>query len=179
VQIETNISQKDFEAYQHYVVAALSSGTAPGKQKFSYLNFCFLVIYAAYFVFLLEFYGGEHQSFDWVTGGTAAFPFLVLIIYFLVVSARQMRSYMPLENGVVLGSHIYEVGESGIGEQAKSYSSFTEWGAVKSLAVNQDHIYLFLDTMVAHIIPKRSFADQTEENEFVSFANRKIEGHHA
>lgn len=179
MQIQTNVSQEDFEAYLHYVGALLSSETAPGKQKFSYLNFCFLIFFAAYSVFLLEFYGGENRSFDWVSGGVAALPFLVLVIYFLVVSARQMRNYMPLENGVVLGSHIYEVGESGISEQANNYSSFTEWGAVKSLAANQGHIYLFLDTSIAHIIPKGSFADQIEENEFVRFANRKIEGHHA
>lgn len=163
----------------HYVGAVLSSGTAPGKQKFSYLNFCFLIFYSAYLVFLFEFYGGENQSFDWVSAGVAAFPLLALIIYFLIVSARQIRDYMPLENGVVLGSHRYEVGERGIAEQAKNYSSFTEWGAVKSVTVNQDHIYLFLDTSIAHIIPKRSFADQIEENEFVRFANRKIEGHRA
>lgn len=89
---------------------------------------------------------------------TMLFTVFILSSY-LVLAQRRMR---PSGDGPSLGSRTFRIDDEGIRESARHHESFTRWTGVRNVARTDDHIFVFVDNCEACILPRRSFANDTE-----------------
>ena len=100
---------------------------------------------------------------------------LYLIIYFLSVYYSLYRSKkIPHENGVILGLKAYDFTDEGVAYVDKNNRGQYNWSVVKSINESKKAFYLYIDTEVAIVIPKRYFSDELNKHEFVELVKKNI-----
>ena len=83
-------------------------------------------------------------------------------------------SRMPDEKGEIIGEKTYILSDDGLKEISKNGESFIKWIGVKSLEENENYVFIFIDKIMAHVIPKRYFSDTLELQEFMSILKSNI-----
>lgn len=145
MEYSIEIKQSDLEALQRSVARRRNQSKRTSR-------FGMLILWgflAAVFVFVLSKF--QPSSAVWV-GLLIGIGFT----YFsLVLHAKRMYRYDP--DGYVLGPQQIKLTEQGIETAKKMSSSVTRWSAVQAIDETKDHIFIFVDTIVAHVIPKRYF----------------------
>lgn len=86
----------------------------------------------------------------------------LLLLYMMKLQIMKL----PEDKEGLLGEHIIEISEEGIRESTSVNTGFNIWNGVHGIDQDKDYIYIFLDSMLAHIIPKKSFQSMVEANEF-------------
>ncbi len=100
---------------------------------------------------------------------------LYLIIYFLSVYYSLYRSLkIPHENGVILGLKSYDFTDEGVAYADKNNRGQYNWSVVKSINESKKAFYLYVDTEVAIVIPKRYFSNELNKHEFVELVKKNI-----
>jgi hypothetical protein len=84
------------------------------------------------------------------------------------------RKSIPKENGSFLGKKVYELSEEYINFSDKESDGRFQWKAIKSLEEDSKAFYLYLDTIMALLIPKRYFVDKSAEQAFRNYVQRKL-----
>lgn len=69
-------------------------------------------------------------------------------------------------NQGILGEHTIEINEKGVRETTSVNDAFNKWEGIYKVTQNSEYIYIFLNSMLAHLIPKRAFNSIDEANEF-------------
>ncbi len=106
----------------------------------------------------------------WVIGiAVGAFVALSALLWALRVWVRRL----PREDGATLGEHTLEVGEEGFHVEGRSGRSFVKWTAVVEVRETREHVFLFVDRMLAYVVPKRAFASTAECASFVDHAKAR------
>ena len=72
---------------------------------------------------------------------------------------------VPKDGGLVVGKRLLEFGDEGIKDTCELGHFFYKWKAVHEIVSNNGSIYLFIDGLLAQIIPKNSFKNESEHNE--------------
>jgi hypothetical protein len=93
-----------------------------------------------------------------------------LIMYFSLVRSKSV----PKDNGSFLGEKLYDFGDDHISFSDKDSDGRFQWHAIKSLAEDSKAFYLYLDTIMALVIPKRYFVDKFQENAFRNYVQSKL-----
>jgi hypothetical protein len=78
------------------------------------------------------------------------------------------RNSTPKENGLMLGKRTIEIDESGIKDISNLGTSIYKWEALEEVVKHEGNVYLFLDTVLAQIIPYSAFKNQDEMEEFAT-----------
>jgi hypothetical protein len=80
------------------------------------------------------------------------------------------REVMKLPSGKpgLLGEHTITIGPEGIRERTVVNDGTHTWDGIHTIVADKHHIYLFIDTHMAHIIPKRAFASENEAQAFLN-----------
>lgn len=107
----------------------------------------------------------------YLIGGTlGAFALLSALVAGLRLWVRRL----PREDGATLGRHQIELSETGFHVEGRSGRAFVRWSAVVELLEVEAHVFLYVDRMMAYVIPKRAFAGSGECDRFVDFARKHI-----
>jgi hypothetical protein len=71
------------------------------------------------------------------------------------------------KNTVVIGKRTIELTESAIITEGEAGDSRIMWGFVERLFITKEHLFVYVSSVTAYIIPKRAFANTEELNKFV------------
>ena len=103
---------------------------------------------------------------DWVAG-----PGIIVLLFVLAVFVNwkyARTAYSPKPDRYVLGVKLFDISDKGLTVSGKRSVTDYEWSAIVSVDETDDHLFLFLDSNVALIVPRRSFASTSEYDEFRS-----------
>jgi hypothetical protein len=90
------------------------------------------------------------------------------IAMIILMKSQVMR--LPADKPGLLGEHIIEINASGVLEKTVVNEGLNTWKGVHRITQNESYIFVFIDDIAAHIIPKRAFASEQESNAFYSNA---------
>lgn len=85
------------------------------------------------------------------------------------------KNTLPREDGLILGNESLEFTESGVSMDKDGFKSFVNWRKVISLEESTNCFYIFVDTVAAYIIPKRSFDTDLTKEDFCAYINERIQ----
>lgn len=87
-----------------------------------------------------------------------------------IVKLQVMK--IPYNKDGLMGEHTIEIDEKGVRETTAVNDGFHLWEGIHSIKQDKEYIYIFLDSILAHIIPKKAFNSVNEANEFY---NKSVE----
>jgi hypothetical protein len=96
---------------------------------------------------------------------------LVLTIFVSMIYSRMKRlqdQMLPQPDGAVLGGHLYQIRDDALHIHSSYGATQLAWRGIKSLEETPTHFFLFIDQSVGFILPKRSFAGESQQNHFKS-----------
>jgi Mn2+/Fe2+ NRAMP family transporter len=84
------------------------------------------------------------------------------------------REVMTLPSGKpgLLGEHTITISPEGIRERTAVNDSTHSWDGIHAIVDDKQHVYLFIDTHMAHIIPKRAFDSENGAQAFLITARQ-------
>jgi hypothetical protein len=97
------------------------------------------------------------------------------LIYFVIYyRSLSNTSKIPADNGTILGHRDLEFNDAEIICKTKDTNSSSGWTTAKELAIGKKALYLYIDTNMAVIIPKRVFTSDDELTDFIKFVSTKV-----
>jgi len=97
----------------------------------------------------------------------------VMIIFYFV--GFYLLRFYPSKNGSILGEKTITINDEGLTEKSNESSTQITWKGIQSIEENNQAIYIFIDNVMAFIIPKRDFESNQHENQFMEFCLEKTE----
>ena len=92
-------------------------------------------------------------------------------LYYRWTIKRNVRKmYAENENKGVLGDHTIVIDPEGVTERSAVGESKTSWGGIERIQADDEHVYLYLGSLQAHVIPKRAFRSHEDAEAFVQLA---------
>lgn len=116
--------------------------------------------------------------FSWITGEFLMGLFIIFVIisvlwvifypkYFYGYMEKNINKMMNEGNNKnLLGQHVFIANEDGFIEKNSVGESKVSWSSIEKVEENEDYYFLFLSTMSANIIPKRSFSNDASQEDF-------------
>ena len=114
-------------------------------------------------------------AFSWI----AFLIYYILMggIYYLAIYLALLRTKKsPKADGTILGKKELEFTDDKIMYHTEDSEGSYKWTIIKELDESPKTIYLFFDTNMGIIIPKRIFKNEGEMAEFKELVSRKIRG---
>ncbi len=166
-----NISEKDFHEFYGFAIKTLKSRSEIKSSNNNVLIFFCSAVFGIVFFSVLKRLDIPFE---------VNVPFLVFVVIliatFYVYFANKIKKLStPRKTGIAIGKQDLELDVNGITCKSKNHSSFTSWAIVVSLEETQSCFLIFIDTIFAHLVPKRSFASPEEQLEFIEYVNNQIE----
>lgn len=90
------------------------------------------------------------------------------------MGSRWPRNFACFRLIGALGRHQIELDETGFHVEGRAGRSFIRWSGVVEVLEVEAHVFLYVDRMMAYVIPKRAFASAGECARFVEFARRHV-----
>jgi len=92
------------------------------------------------------------------------------------VRSRASQALAPRSDGIFLGERIATLSADGVKVTGPKSTSEIHWTAILALEETEKHIFLRVDAMSAHVIPKRSFDVAESGTRFLSCIRRHLVG---
>ncbi|MBD0411909.1 YcxB family protein [Pseudoalteromonas distincta] len=167
------VTKKNYTDYADFIIKKLC---APKDNKG--LGFIKnMIVWFVLAVVIMTFFQVESirlSDFHWPSGLIVAVPFLILIIVFLYNNHKLKEQSIPNENGVMIGDKTIEFQADGIRETNHLGSYFYKWQAVEAMEENKGDLYIFVDKLLALIIPASTFTNEAEKEELKAFIKAHI-----
>jgi hypothetical protein len=120
-------------------------------------------------------------SFEWFEDPVLrvlvwAIAIVVSLLVLIAVGLRMLRAAVvgrPPADPSMLGWKAIELGDEGVLETTESATELVPWSSVKEVHETDTQIHLYLGPAVAHVIPKRAFANAADVTRFVERARAK------
>ncbi len=125
--------------------------------------FCLGLGIASAIFFILE--TAETQNFstrEWLLGPGLIFGFF--LVYYLLAGYNRRDLCRPLTDGSILREQQFEFSAAGIDIAGEGYSSHYDWDRIVAFAKTDQQLLLFIDRIVAFVIPRRVF-ESTDASE--------------
>ncbi len=98
---------------------------------------------------------------------------LVILAVAILVFPLIQLIFISKKKGTI-GSHIFQIDDSGFYEKTTSTELKTGWGAISSAYKTKNYLYIKVNMVLVHVIPKRSFQSENDFFMFVESVNRFI-----
>jgi len=163
MEVEAEMTRKDFKEFNQYVI----------KHKKIYKRA--KLLYSALLVLLVILLNtNKITDISYMAGQVV----LVLLIYFVVILLLKPISglfikYTPAKGGSVLGKHKFRISDEGLWSSIESGESLLKWKGIQSIETTKKYIFVFVDTHMAHVIPKRCFKSEEESKQFLDILESK------
>ncbi len=149
------------------------------QDYYEYVKFHFFksylkrIIISGAFALLAILYYINKDEFS--LSGTISFSLAFILFYALTIYIGLSKTKkLPEKDGTILGVKDYEFGEETITfKTPKSEGSF-DWSIIKKMEESPSSIYLYTDTEMAFVIPKRSFINKLETEDFKTLVKQKL-----
>jgi hypothetical protein len=167
-----NISKEDYLKYSNY--AAKRLWKSKNKSSGFLRNMIAWFFLAIGFMFIFQIKATTFESFHWQSAAIAIAPFLIFIVsYYLNVRKFKMLC-IPNENGLMIGKKTIEVNSEGITETNPLGNCFYRWEAIEAIEEHEGNIYMFVDNLLALILPPESFTSEEEKDEFKELIKKYV-----
>jgi hypothetical protein len=161
-----NITKQNYLDYSRFAIKRLVKPKLEEKKNSGFLKN--LIVWFLVTVIFMAFFQIEHNyfvNFHWQSSLFTAIPFAILIIVFLINLQKSKLLCIPNENGSIIGNKTIEFLPEGINEINSFGHSFYRWEVVEAIEENKGNIYIFVDKLLALIIPSESFTTSEEKEE--------------
>ncbi len=136
-------------------------------------------LYALFGVIVFLFLVGSWVAAEyWLTFGRAQSTLLVclpVLLFFAVLifppTKRRVIKIARQRPGL-LCEHTIGISPEWLSEKTRINENKVAWTTLKSIEEDSEYLFLFLDRLVAHVIPKRAFSSPQEANTFLNTAHR-------
>lgn len=162
MKIDIDINRTDYWNYNKYMIFNIP------KIRNTYI--ILLIAFPVFIIVLLSILLNNTITI-YFSIFTGFFIGIIADIFWLYLVKRQIMRFPDNKEGF-LGKHTIEITESGVKELTSVNEGFTYWKGIKEIRQDKNNIYVIVDTLIAHIIPKRSFSS---ENEAIGFYNKSLE----
>ena len=81
-----------------------------------------------------------------------------------------IRAMISGDNRGTFGHHTISIDENGLNERTEVNNSHWSWFGIETIEQTDDYIYIYISSLMAHIIPKRAFTNAEQADEFFSSA---------
>lgn len=104
------------------------------------------------------------------------FSSLACSLVFVLLTFLQLRNTknIPKDDGSILGKRTLQFDDNEINCKAADSTTILKWKHVKSIDNGKSAFYLYLDTNMAILVPKRYFETDMAQKQFVDFVTTKI-----
>ena len=162
MKVEAELTAQDYEAF--FLIATRRAFAGGGTYR---VGVRYWLIFTLGFVAWIAF-GSLFPSFFHSSSLTQAFVLLAAYIAFSIFWRRRSRRAMsPEQGGVLLGSHTFSLTPEGFEDRGTFSYSLTKWPAVRAIEETPEHLFVFIDKMAAHIVPKRCFPQPEDYDAFL------------
>jgi hypothetical protein len=79
------------------------------------------------------------------------------------------------KNNDLLGSHSLIADEKELIEKSKNGETHLNWDGVEKIVSAENHLFIYVSSISANVIPKRAFENQNTMDEFYRYVNERIE----
>lgn len=165
---EITVTKEDFIKYSKFACSRLTQPKVKISRPFSMNLVIWFVVSLALFMFI-QSRGFPLPNFHWPSALATSVPFLIFIFAFFAYLNKIEKGSIPKENGLMLGFRTIEINESGIKDFNHLGTSTYNWEALEEIVTHEGNVYLFLDTILAQIIPSSAFETKSDMEEFVQF----------
>ncbi|QQM64254.1 YcxB family protein [Pseudoalteromonas sp. LC2018020214] len=167
------VTKKNYTDYADFAIKRLC--TPQGKKDSGVIkNVIVWFVITVVFMTIFQVESIRLSDFHWPSGLIVAVPFLILIIVFLYNNHKLKEQSIPNENGVMIGNKTIEFQADGIRETNHLGSYFYKWQAVEAMEENKGDLYIFVDKLLALIIPASTFTNEAEKEELKAFLKAHI-----
>ncbi len=151
---------EDVVAFNRY-----HSANSPYIRKIKLLS---VILMAALLIFgslLVPLPGEVSRSFVVVSAVVFSGLSAVAFNYFFVAALERQarRLYGEGMNRGTFGQHELEIDDDGIVERTKYNETRNSWRGVERIAETEKHAFIYVSSMAAHVIPKRSVSEGDPE----------------
>lgn len=165
------VTEKDYFKFADYAFKRLHEPQQKGVSVFIKDMIIWLII-AMVLMFIFKLDSVSLSDLHWPSVALTAFPFMVFIIFCYINMRNLRQSSAPNKNGLMLGEKTIEFGAEGITETNSLGKCFYKWGCVEAVKENDGDLYIFLDKLLALIIPAASFASNIEKEELQAIVKK-------
>ena len=170
-----NITEKNYLDYSDFALKRLFKDKSKVKQTRGFLkNMIVWLVVTVIFMAIFQIKSIHFASFHWQSSLVTAAPFVILIVVFLFNIKKCKRLSIPKENGLMIGSKTIEFQSEGINEINSFGHCFYKWEIVEALEENKGDIYIFVDNLLALIIPSESFSTESEKEELKMLVQKYV-----
>jgi len=167
------ITKQDFMDYSQFAVKRLCKPENPKSSEFI-KNMLIWFVITVIFMTVFQIKSVSFSDFHWQSGLIVAVPFSIFLFAFLYNINKFKKLSIPNENGVMIGEKTIEFQTDGINETNHLGSCFYKWEAVESIEEHKGDLYIFVDKLLALIIPANSFATDAEKDELKALVQNYV-----
>jgi hypothetical protein len=167
------ITKQDFMDYSQFAVKRLCKPENPKSSGFL-KNMIVWFVTTLIFMAVFQIKSVSLSDFHWQTALIVAVPFSIFLFAFLYNINKFKKLSIPNENGVMIGEKIIEFKTDGINEINHLGSCFYKWEAVESIEEHKGDLYIFVDKLLALIIPANSFSNEAEKDELKALVQKYV-----
>ncbi|SMO70149.1 YcxB-like protein [Saccharicrinis carchari] len=163
MEIKTEITRNDFLEFNKHVMY--------GKRLRR--HFLIATVFVIIWIVLLNI-GEPFDLLKVISEAVIFFAIWSLLIFIFNQISLYRIKRIPDSSGSILGEKTYLMEENGFKEISESSETLTSWEGLKEIQESKDYYFLFVDKIAAYIIPKRSFRNKMQEQDFIDAVNRKM-----
>jgi hypothetical protein len=167
-----NISKEDYLKYSSYALKRLWK--SKNKSSGFLRNMIVWFFLAIVFMFVFQIKATTFDSFHWPSAAIAIAPFLIIIVVYYLNMRRLKMLCIPNENGLMIGEKTIEVNAEGITETNPLGNCFYRWKAIEAIEEHEGDIYIFVDNLLALILPSESFSSEEEKDQFKGLVKKYV-----
>jgi len=173
MELKVNINREDYLHYTRHILL---------KKGMDWKLFSFLFVITGTILVTIPIISSYFTSEDIVIslsdlGGKLAIFSALFYILHIAYRNRVIDSseYIPHEKGCHLGEYKISILDEGFKRSSDIHEQMTNWRAIKSVEKDNNSIYLLLDQVTGHIVPKRSFDTEEAYKAFYDTVLGKVE----
>lgn len=99
----------------------------------------------------------------------------ILVCWFLTYNRLNKTKKIPIDNGSFLGETEFDFLEDKILYKKYNSEGNVSWSTIKSFNEGKNAFYLYIDSIVAYVIPKRFFLNKEEMIAFQNLVERNLQ----
>lgn len=175
--IEVSVTKDDYLTFCKFTIARVTSFQGAKKSDKAKSFIVNLVVWAVIAFTSFSIFQSKEISFakfHWPSALAASAPLLLFIAAILAYLSKAKSNSLPKENGPTLGKRVIEINDRGIRDTNSFGTCLYKWTSLDEVVLHEGNVYLFLDTMLAQIIPSSTFSSKFKAEEF----KRRVETMH-
>lgn len=160
MQINITITSEDYKNYLRVIRNYLRSGDFGRRDSLKAITIRIVsgITIGLVAAYVFRSFGLRLDAFS------ILFSTLLFVVILVFLTKRHQAKLIPRHEGVLIGTHTFIFDESQISDRTALYETTMSWDATVGYLETNRHFFIFLDTCIGYIIPKRDLGlEDTEQ----------------